>query len=540
MLMRKEIVAFVVPTFLWLGIGARDVRAQSLGVFTDHRDVGTPSTIGPGSATYDAATKMFTISGGGENMWAAVDHFHYVWKKVSGDVTLEATLGFVSSDPATGTPDAHRKACLIIRQTLDSDAVYADAAAHGDGLTSLQWRDTKGGVTHEVQSNAVGPKRLRIEKRGNYVSMSIAGAGEDLRPAGGSARVEFTGDFYIGLGVSAHNTGRIETATFSNVALGIPPSRAGTMRPTTLVNTLETISLRSKDRRVAYVVTQPGRIEAPNWFPDATNTLYFSTGGKLYKVQAEPPGTPPNPNRLKIPEAVDLGILTHINNDHGLSRDGTMWAISDQSQTVNGPASPKLAGKPASDDGRPSLIYTVPVTGGAAKRLTDRGPSYFHGWSPDGKTLAYCAERNGNFDVYTMSVDGGDEKRLTTADGKDDGPEYSPDGQYIYFNSERGGGMQIWRMKADGSEQEQITKDDQENWFPHVSPNGLLMVFLTYDKGVGDHPENKDVALRVMDLKDGKVDVLARLFGGQGTINVSSWSPNSQYLAFVSYQIVPQ
>lgn len=382
-----------------------------------------------------------------------------------------------------------------------------------------------------MQSDVVGPKRLRIEKRGNYVSMSIAGVGEDLRPAGGAARVEFSGDFYVGLGVSAHNTGRIETATFSNVALGIPPSRAGTMTPgvdtmTALVNTLETISLRSRDRRVVYVVTQPERIEAPNWFPDATNTLYFNTAGKLFKVQADPPGAPRNPNRLKIPEPVDLGILTRINNDHGLSPDGTLWAISDQSQSVNGQ--------------RPSLIYTVPVAGGAAKRLTARGPSYFHGWSPDGKTLAYCAERNGNFDVYTISVNGGDEKRLTTADGKDDGPEYSPDGQYIYFNSERTGAMQIWRMKADGSEPEQITKDDQENWFPHVSPNGLLLVFLTYDKGVGDHPENKDVALRVMDLKTGKVDVLARLFGGQGTINVSSWSPNSQYLAFVSYQIVPQ
>jgi Tol biopolymer transport system component len=292
------------------------------------------------------------------------------------------------------------------------------------------------------------------------------------------------------------------------------------------VNTLETISLRSKDRRVAYVVTQPDRIEAPNWFPDASNTLYFNTSGKLFKVQAEPPGTPINPNRQKVPQQVDLGALTRINNDHGVTSDGTLWAISDQSQTVDGR--------------RPSLIYTVPVARGPARRLTERGPSYFHGWSPDGRTVTYCAERNGNFDVYTLSIDGGEEKRLTTAEGKDDGPEYSPDGQYIYFNSERTGAMQIWRMKVNGSEQEQVTKDEQENWFPHVSPNGLLMVFLTYEKGVGDHPENKDVTLRVMDLKTGKIDPLARLFGGQGTINVSSWAPNSQYLAFVSYQIVPQ
>jgi TolB protein len=292
-----------------------------------------------------------------------------------------------------------------------------------------------------------------------------------------------------------------------------------------VANTLETISVQSGDRRVAYVATQNGRVEAPNWFPDATNTLFFNNGGKLYKIQAEPPGTPPNPNRLKVPEPVNLGILTRINNDHGITLDGTTWAISDQSQTVG--------------TQRPSLIYTVPAGGGDARRITDQGPSYFHGWSPDGKRLTYCAERNGNFDVYTISVDGGAETRLTTAEGKDDGPEYSPDGQYIYFNSERTGAMQIWRMKVDGSDQEQITKDEAENWFPHLSPDGRFLAFLTYDKGVGDHPENKDVALRLRDQSTGAVRVLAKLFGGQGTINVASWSPNSRYLAFVSYQLVP-
>ncbi|MEP6915917.1 MAG: hypothetical protein ABJC89_09725 [Acidobacteriota bacterium] len=483
-----------------------------------------PSTLGPGSTVYDLSSQTYTVAGGGENIWASADHFQYVWKKMSGDVVLEATVAFAGTSPATGTPDGHRKACLMIRQTLDADSIYADAATHGDGLTSLQWRDAKGAVTHEVQSGVAGPQRLRIEKRGNYVSMSIAGAGEDVHPAGGAARVDLTGDFYVGLAVSAHNPGRIETVAFSSVSLGTLPPAAGR---TTLVNTLETISLRSKDRRVAYVVTQPGRIEAPNWFPDATNTLYFNNGGKLYKVQADPPGAPANPNRLKIPEPVDLGILIRINNDHGITADGKVWAISDQSQTINGQ--------------RPSLIYTVPAGGGAARRLTETGPSYFHGWSPDGKTLTYCAERHGNFDVYTMSVDGGAETRLTSTEGKDDGPEFSPDGQYIYFNSERTGGMQIWRMKPDGSGQEQITNDaDVENWFPHISPNGQSIVFLTYPKGVGDHPENKDVSLRLMNVQTRAVDVLARLFGGQGTINVSSWSPNGQYLAFVSYQIVPQ
>ncbi len=503
-------------------IRARALDAEPLGIFTDHGDVGVPSTIGPGSSSYDPVAKTYTIIGGGENMWSSSDHFHYVWKKVSGDLTLDATIEFGEGSGA-GTPEPHRKACLVLRQTLDRDAVYADAATHGDGLTSLQWRDTTGGATHEVQSDAIGPKRIRVEKRGMYVSMSIAAAGEELHPAGGSAKVELTGEFYVGLAVSAHHAGRLEKVTFSDVQLGTPPPATGA---TTLINTLETISLRSKDRRVAYVVTQPGRIEAPNWFPDATNTLYFNTGGKLYKVQADPPGAARNSNRVSVPQPVDLGILTRINNDHGVTTDGKFWAISDQSQTINGQ--------------RPSLIYTVPVGGGPAKRVTEQGPSYFHGWSPDGTRLAYCAQRNGNFDVYTIAADGGPETRLTTAEGKDDGPEYSPDGQYIYFNSERSGAMQIWRMKPDGSQQEMVTKDDGENWFPHISPNGQTMVFLTYERGVGDHPENKDVMLRVMDLSTGKLDVLAKLFGGQGTINVSSWSPNSQYLAFVSFQIVPQ
>ena len=509
-----------------LVVGTHASARQSLGAFTSSQDVGKPSTIGPGAASYDAATKVYTISGGGENVWATADHMHYVWKKMSGDAVLSATIDFVASQPDTGTPDPHRKAMLMIRQSLDSDSPYADAAIHGDGLTSLQWRDAKGAVTHEVQSGIAGPKRVRLEKRGNYFSMSIAMAGEELHPSGGSARVDLTGEFYVGIAVSAHNVGRIEKVTFSDVDVAVPPAITSNAKPT-LINTLETISLRSKDRRVAYVVTQPGRIEAPNWFPDTTNTLYFNTGGKMFKVQADLPGQKVNPDR-KPPEVVDLGTLTRINNDHGLTLDGKMWAISDQSQIVG------------TGTQRPSLIYTVPVGSGQAKRVTELGPSYFHGWSPDGKRLTYCAQRNNNFDVYTISADGGDETRLTTAEGKDDGPEYSPDGQYIYFNSERSGAMQIWRMKVDGSGQEQITTDDAENWFPHISPNGLLMAYLTYEKGVGDHPENKDVMLKVMDLATKKVDVLAKLFGGQGTINVNSWSPNSQYLAFVSYQLIPQ
>jgi Tol biopolymer transport system component len=165
-------------------------------------------------------------------------------------------------------------------------------------------------------------------------------------------------------------------------------------------------------------------------------------------------------------------------------------------------------------------------------------PSYWHGWSPDGKTLAYCGERNGEYDIYTIPTEGGEEKRLTTSPGLDDGPDYSPDGQTIYFNSVRTGTMQIWRMKADGSDQQQVTSDQYNNWFPHPSPDGKWIVLLSYEKGVTGHPANKDVMLRMMPAGGGEIQVLAKLFGGQGTINVPSWSPDSRNVAFVSYRLV--
>jgi TolB protein len=221
------------------------------------------------------------------------------------------------------------------------------------------------------------------------------------------------------------------------------------------------------------------------------------------------------------PEVIETGFATRCNNDHGISPDGKLLAISDESQ----------------GDHR-SRVYILPIEGGTPRRITPNSPSYWHGWSPDGKTLAFVGERNQDFDIYAISATGGEESRLTTAKGLDDGPEYSPDGKYIYFNSERTGSMQLWRMHPDGSEQEPITSDEFNNWFPHISPDGKWMVYLTYEQGVSGHPANKQVMLRLMSLSDMKVTVLAKLFGGQGTINVPSWSPDSLHLAFVSYQLV--
>jgi Tol biopolymer transport system component len=261
-----------------------------------------------------------------------------------------------------------------------------------------------------------------------------------------------------------------------------------------------------------------GRFEAPNWSRDGSYFL-FNRNGHIEKL---PVGGGKG-------EIINTGIADRLNNDHGISPDATLLAVSDNSQETKSPT-----GGSAHD----SLVYVVPIAGGAARRITQNAPSYWHGWSPDGKTLAFVGQRNGDFDIYTIPVAGGDETRLTTAKGLDDGPEYSPDGQYIYFNSERTGHMQIWRMKADGSDQEQVFSDEYNNWFPHISPDGQWMVFLTYEKEVTGHPENKDVMLRLMSLSDKKITVLAKLFGGQGTINVPSWSPDSKAVAFVSYQFI--
>ncbi|HYT20449.1 MAG TPA: hypothetical protein VEW05_09505 [Candidatus Polarisedimenticolia bacterium] len=475
--------------------------AAPVGIFASHGDVGT--VLHEGSVEYDAAKRSYTIAGSGENMWSASDAFQFVWKKMSGDVTLMADITFLGKGV-----NEHRKAVLMIRQSLDADSPYADVALHGSGLTSLQYREEKGAATHEIQANISAPKRLRIEKRGAYFSMWLADEKSEFRVASGSTRIALKEPFYVGIGVCSHDKDVVEKAVFSNVDL--KPAETAAAAASTLYSTLEIIAVASTDRRAIYFA--PERFEAPNWMPDGKNLL-FNRNGRIEKI-AVTGGTP---------QVIDTGFATRCNNDHGISPDGAQLAISDNSQEEHR-----------------SLVYIVPIGGGTPRRITQKSPSYWHGWSPDGKTLAFVGERSGDFDIYAIPAAGGEEKQLTTAKGLDDGPEYSPDGKYIYFNSERTGHMQIWRMRADGSEQEQVTFGEDNDWFPHISPNGEQMVFLTYDASVKGHPENKDVMLRMMTLRDKKITVLAKLFGGQGTMNVPSWSPDGKQFAFVSYQLAPK
>ncbi|MGB9435417.1 MAG: hypothetical protein WBQ89_24425 [Candidatus Acidiferrum sp.] len=492
----QVLAAFVLA--LGLCSASHSAGDTRVGIFEGSGDIGT--VLHAGSATFDSATAKYTVAGSGENMWFDKDAFHFVWKKTSGDVAISADVDFLGEGK-----NPHRKAVVIIRQSLDADSAYVDIALHGVGLTSLQYRDEKGAATHEIQANISAPHTLQLEKHGEYFSMLLGAHGEKAEVAGGSIRLSIRGEYYIGIGVCSHEKDIVEQAVFSNVS--IQPLNSGTK--TTLYSTLETISIDSTDRRVVYIA--PGRFEAPNWTRDGSYLL-FNRNGHIEKIPFVGGST----------EQIDTGFANRCNNDHGISPDGKWLAISDQSE----------------EDHR-SLVYVLPISGGVPKRVTQNSPSYWHGWSPDGTTLAIVGERNGDFDIYAIPVGGGGEKRLTTAKGLDDGPDYASDASFIYFNSERTGQMQIWRMKPDGSAQEQITSDEFNNWFPHPSPDGKWIVFLSYGKDVTGHPENKDVTLRLMSLGDRKITVLAKLFGGQGTINVPSWSPDSKKLAFVSYQLLP-
>src|SRR6266851_4383277 len=368
---RRKLVCLTAMTFvLVLALAAEDsARAQRsgapaagpFGIFESHGDVGV--VLHPGSVEYDATKRSYTIAGSGENVWFGSDAFQFVWKKMSGDVTLTADISFLGKGV-----NEHRKAVLMIRQSFDADSPYADAALHGSGLTSLQFREEKGTATHEIQANISAPKRLRIEKRGAYFSLWLAEASGEFHLASGSTRIVLKEPFYVGIGVCSHDKEVVERAVFSNVELKTAAPTA--VAASTLYSTLEIITVASTDRHAIYVA--PERFEAPNWMPDG-KTLLFNRNGRIEKI-------PVTGGTSKI---LDTGFATRCNNDHGISPDGTQLVISDSSQ-----------------EERRSLVYIVPIGGGAPRRITQKSPSYWHGWSPDGKTLAFVGQRNDEFDIY--------------------------------------------------------------------------------------------------------------------------------------------
>jgi TolB protein len=470
------------------------VAVEPVGTFDEHGDIGAVRI--PGAAAYDPVTQDYTLLASGANMWAGSDQFHFVWKKITGDFILQARVEFTGKGV-----EAHRKVGLMVRSSLDPASAHVNVSRHGDGLTALQFRRAPGADTEEIRSDVNGPDVLQLERKGDSFTMSVARSG-DAYTTTRLPDMKLGPDTYVGLFLCSHNADVSEKAILRNVRLIRPAPEGFQPYRDYLGSDVELLDVATGARRTVFHVDDS--MQAPNWTQDGKRLL-MNRNGRIYSFDLA----------ARTLSDVDTGTMVRNNNDHALSFDGKMLGLS---------------------GGSPSVVYTVPAAGGTPVQITPTGPSYLHGWSPDGRLLAFTGQRGGDFDVYVVPSAGGAETRLTTAPGLDDGPEFTPDGTWIYFNSARTGRMQVWRMRPDGRGQEQLTFDDANNWFPHVSPDGKTIVFITYGPEVAasDHPWYKQVALRTMPLDGGTPRVAAYVYGGQGSLNVNSWAPDSKALAFVS------
>ena len=515
---------FLLASLALATVATASPNGGPLGDFEAHTDVGSPKIAG--YATFNGANQNYTLSAGGVNIWAKRDEFHFAYRRMKGDFIVQAMVEFQGKGV-----DPHRKAGIMARASIaDFDSPYVDGALHGDGLTSLQFRKAKGEDTAQTEIPAAkGANVIQLERRGNLFILSVARFGEPFEVAEIKDASFVPEEAYVGLFLSSHNPDVKELAIFGNVRV-IKPVKVGFQPYRDYIGSrLELLNVNVGRRTQIYSSRAP--FEAPNWLPDGSALVYNASGndpatrGRLWKFDL----------MTRTPTLIDTGFAIRNNNDHVLSFDGTQIAISDQS----------------TGDGQ-STIFTLPTRGGVPKRITPLSPSYMHSWTPDAKWLIYTGGRkskgsnDNEFDIYKAASDGsGKEINLTNNPGLDDGPEVSPDGKWIYFNSVRSGRMQIWRMRADCEKKEKncgaaerVTNDDKYNdWFPHFSPDGQWIVIISYglEMQPTDHPYYKQCYLRIMPT-DGSAPpkVIAYVYGGQGTINVPSWSPDGTHVAFVS------
>jgi TolB protein len=495
-------------TFTFTGF----IMAQSnaIGIFQNHSDIGNPKI--KGALAYDSNEQVYNIKGAGYNIWFNRDEFHYAYRTLKGDFILTANVKLLGEGK-----DPHRKIGWMVRASEKEDAAHMSAVLHGDGLTALQWRPLRGAYMRDPQDEIFSVKKnaeiIQLERSGKTFIMRIANAGEPLQEIGRTDMIDMPDATLAGLFVCSHNPDFQEEGMAWNVRIEKPvPDKYDGYKDGILGSRMEIMNVFDGKRKIIY--EDSGRFEAPNWMHDGKKLL-FNQGGSIYTIPVEG-GTP---------EKLNTGMAARNNNDHVISFDGKWLAISSHRDGLPGGG---------------STIYYLPITGGEPKIVTDSTPSYLHGWSPNGKEVVYTAQRVSSspaYNIYKKPIAGGSEVQLTfNKTGLADGPEYSPDGKYIYYNSTQTGTMQIWRMKPDGSGSEQITFDEYNNWFAHISPDGKWMTILSFPTTVApaDHPFYKRVMLRLMPVGGGAPKVIAHLYGGQGTINTPSWSPDSKHIAFVS------
>ena len=478
---------------------------EPVGVFDHHQDVGDPKL--KGSVVYDKENQTYTLSGAGKNMWATADQFHFAWKKSKGDFIIRASVKFIGK----GTVD-HRKIGIIARDKLSTDSRYADACVHGDILTSLQYRQADGDSTYQVVLSTYHPTEIELERSGNTFTFSAAVFGEPYKSV--SKDLSLNEEVYAGLFICSHEENVMEKAVFSNVQIIIPAGKNFVPYKDYLGSHLEVMDVSTGHRKILH--SAPNSLQAPNWTTDNKYLIFNSlspTDNLLYKYDLKDGSI----------SKLNTGFANQNNNDHVLSFDGKMLAISNHV----GP-------------NRTSTIFTLPAASGSdtPTKITseESGHSYLHSWSPDGKKLLFTGQRNKEWNIMSIDIDTKKETNLTEDPTLDDGPEYSPDGKYIYFNSVRTGTMKLWRMKPDGSEEEQVTFDEYNDWFPHISPDGKWILYVAFPKDIdpSSHPFYKKIYLKLMPAAGGVARTIAYIYGGQGTINVPSWSPDSKRIAFVS------
>lgn len=486
------------------------LQAQKpIGIFSNSTDIGSPKLSG--KSAYNQHDQSYTISGAGYNIWFARDEFQYVYNKLKGDFILTANFEFV------GTNTNHRKIGWMVRASEKENAVHCTAALHGDGLTALQWREMENANMRDPEDEIFAPKPyyniLQIERIGKTIVMRAAHTGEPLQLIGETCMDNLPDEVLAGLFICSHEEDVVETAKVWNVRIDQPVEKSyNPNQDGWLGCRLETMNVFDGKRHVIY--ENESRFEAPNWMPDG-NKLLFNMDGRLYKIPVTGGET----------EELNTGFATRNNNDHCISFDGKMLGISHHREGLNGGG---------------STVYVLPLSGGEPRLVTPETPSYLHGWAPGNKELIYVAQRGDNpaYNIYKKNLIGGPEFALTDNQPGEhaDGCEYSPDGKYIYYNGSQSGTMQIWRMKPDGSSKEQITFDEYNDWFPHISPDGKWIVFISFPPDIefNSHPSYQRVMLRLMPASGGAPKVIAYLYGGQGTINVNSWSPDSKHIAFVS------
>ncbi len=517
----KKILRYqALACFLCCCMAVNPAAAQHpVGIFDNHEDIGNPKI--KGSADYDESTQAYNLTGGGYNIWFNRDEFHFLYKKLKGDFVLTADFEFTGD---TAGAIGHRKIGWMIRESTDEGAASANACKHIDGLVVLQWRPYKGMFMRDPEEERFYPKKggqtIQLERIGRTITMRIAHPGEPLQWVGSYETDVLNGEVLAGLYILSHDSNALASARVWNVRIDKPIFHPYTSNPHAVQppandlfgSRLEIVNIANGDRRIVYEAAD--KFEAPNWMPDGRKLL-FNQGGALYTI----------PVTGGTPEKLNTGTVNGNNNDHAISFDGKMLAISSHREGFPGGG---------------SAIYTLPLTGGEPKLLTENTPSYLHGWNPNGKEVAIVAKRNGSrvYNLYAVALKDGKETALTSNTATHvDGPEYSPDGKFIYYNANVSGTMQIWRMKPDGSDKQQLTFDEYHNWFPHISPDGKWMVFISFPQDIDPdaHPAYKQVMLRLMPLTTpGAPKVIAYLFGGQGTMNAPSWSPDSKYVAFVS------